>query len=94
VSRIFGTRTDSGGELFNYSEIFGGAISAGISAYSYHPRAYRTMPNAASVWGSQVGYDTLTIAVKEFWPDIRRKFSHKPWPEPAPQPVGLCVADT
>ena len=83
VSRIFVTRTDRGGEQFNYSEIFGSAIAAGISTYSYHPRADRTVPNTASVWGSEVGYDTLTIVVKEFWPDIRRKISHKRHPEAA-----------
>jgi hypothetical protein len=78
VSRIFVTRTDSGHERFNYSEIIGSALSAGISTYSYHPRGDRNLPNTASVWGSMVGYDTLTIVVKEFWPDIRRKLSHKP----------------
>jgi hypothetical protein len=91
VSRIFVTRTDSGGEQFNYSEVVGSALSASISTYSYHPkggfvntpsgrqfiRSDRTLTNTASVWGSQVGYDTLTIVVKEFWPDIHRKLSHK-----------------
>jgi hypothetical protein len=24
-----------------------------------------------------VGYDTITIVVKEFWPDIHRKLTHK-----------------
>jgi hypothetical protein len=92
VSRIFVTRTDSGGTQFNYSEIVGSAMSAAISTYSYHPRSTvlrtpsgprfigsdRTLRNTASVWGSQVGYDTITIVVKEFWPDIHRKLSHKP----------------
>jgi hypothetical protein len=77
VSRIFVTRTDSGGQQFNYSEIFGSAISAGISNYSYHPRSDRNIGNTASVWGTQVGYDTITIVVKEFWPDIRRKLKKK-----------------
>jgi hypothetical protein len=77
VSRIFVTRTDSGGEQFNYSEVFGSAASAAISTYSYHPSADRTLSNTASVWGTQVGYDTMTIVVKEFWPDIRRKMSKK-----------------
>jgi hypothetical protein len=77
VSRIFVTRTDSGGHQFNYSEIVGSTISAGISTYSYHPKGDRTLPNTASVWGTQVGYDTITIVVKEFWPDIRRKLSKK-----------------
>ena len=53
---------------------------AAISTYSYHPSADRTLPNMASVWGTQVGYDTLTYVVKEFWPDIRRKLSKKKQP--------------
>jgi hypothetical protein len=75
VSRIFLTRGDNGRQQFNYSEVFGSAISAGISTYSYHPHADRTLPNTLSVWGTQVGYDTITLVVKEFWPDIRRKMS-------------------
>jgi len=77
ISRIFVTRTDSGGEQFDYSEIVGSALSAGISTYSYHPASDRNIRNALSVWGSQVGYDTLTIVMKEFWPDIRQHFSKK-----------------
>jgi len=73
ISRIFVTRTDSGHQQFNYSEIVGSAASAAISTYSYHPSADRTLSNTASVWGTQVGYDTITYVVKEFWPDIRRK---------------------
>ena len=77
VSRIFITRTDSGRQQFNYSEIVGSGLSAVISTYSYHPQGDRNLPNTASVWGTQVGYDTLTTVVKEFWPDIRRKFQKK-----------------
>jgi hypothetical protein len=77
VSRIFITRTDSGSQQFNYSEVFGSAASAAISTYSYHPQGDRTFSNTASVWGTQVGYDTITIVVKEFWPDIRRKLRKK-----------------
>lgn len=75
VSRMFITRTDSGKDQFNYSEIVGSALASGISTYSYHPHADRTLANTLSVWGSQVGYDTITVVVKEFWPDIRRKIS-------------------
>jgi len=78
VSRIFVTRTDSGHNQFNVSEILGSAMAAGISTYSYHPSADRKLGNAASVWGSQVGYDTITLVVKEFWPDIRRKLKKPP----------------
>jgi hypothetical protein len=77
MSRVIITRGDSGNSQFNFSEIFGSALSAGISTYSYHPHADKNLPNAASVWGTQVGYDTLTYVVKEFWPDIRRKIRKK-----------------
>lgn len=92
VSRIFVTRGDSGKSQFNYSEIVGSALSASISTYSYHPRSTyistptnphkfipsdRTLTNTADVWASQLGYDTITIVVKEFWPDIHRKLSKK-----------------
>jgi hypothetical protein len=88
ASRIFVTRTDSGRTQFNYSEIVGSAASASISTFSYHPRSTyvsrpsnprmfipsdRTLPNTAKVWGTQVGYDTFTIVLKEVWPDLRRK---------------------
>jgi hypothetical protein len=77
VSRIFITRTDSGHQRFNFAEVLGSAMAAGISTYSYHPRSDRTIENTASVWGSEIGYDTVTIVVKEFWPDIRRKLHKK-----------------
>ena len=93
VSRTVVTRTDSGGQQFNFSEVFGSAASAAISTYSYHPRrtllgyhnnipdyapSERTLKNAASVWGSQLGYDTITLVIKEFWPDLRRKLKKQP----------------
>jgi hypothetical protein len=77
MSRVIITRGDSGNSQVNFSEIFGSALSAGISTYSYHPHADKNVPNAASVWGSEVGYDMLTYVVKEFWPDIRRKIHKK-----------------
>jgi len=86
VTRNIVTRTDSGGSQFNYSEIVGGGMSAFISTYSYHPSADQTVSNAMSVWATQYAYDTLTIVVKEFWPDIHRKLSHKHIEE-APHPV-------
>jgi hypothetical protein len=78
VSRIVITRSDAGTEQFNASEIFGSAISAGISTYSYHPQADRTVPNTVSVWATEIGYDTISMVVKEFWPDIRRMISRRP----------------
>jgi hypothetical protein len=77
IGRIFITRTDSGDHEFNYSEVVGSALSAGISTYTYHPHDDKTLSNTASVWGTQVALDAMTYVVKEFWPDIRRMISHK-----------------
>jgi hypothetical protein len=77
MSRTVVTRSDSGSSQFNVSEVFGSALAASISTYSYHPHADKTLSNTASVWGSQIAYDTATIVLKEFWPDIRRKLTHK-----------------
>jgi hypothetical protein len=52
-----------------------------------HNASDRTLPNTASVWGSQVGYDTITYFVKEFWPDIRRKMMKKHDKAMAAQPA-------
>jgi len=38
-----------------------------------HNASSRTLSNTASVWGTQVGYDSITYVIKEFWPDVRRK---------------------
>ncbi len=68
------TRSDAGTREFNYSEVAGSAASSAISIYSYHPRADRGVGNTATVWGAQVGYDSMFQVIEEFWPDIRRKF--------------------
>jgi hypothetical protein len=76
ISRIFITRSDSGHNQFNISEIAGSAIAAGISN-AYHPAGDRTVTNTMSVWWTQIGWDTVATVVKEFWPDIRRKVHKK-----------------
>jgi hypothetical protein len=77
VKRIFVTRTDSGGDQFNYSEFLGAATAAAISTYTYHPRDERNVGNLAGVFGTQIALDALGYGLKEFWPDIRRLL-HKP----------------
>jgi len=86
VSRIFITRTDSGGSEFNISEIAGSATAAGISTFTYHPKNARNLSSALDVWGTQVGYDALSYALKEFWPDLRRKLHRSKSTDANPQP--------
>ncbi len=76
VSRLVITRTDSGSETFNFSEIVGNALGAGVSNL-YYPRQERTWGSNADKWAVQIGIDGIADILKEFWPDIRRDLSRK-----------------
>jgi len=82
IGRIFVTRSDSGHHQFNTSEIVGNLAAAGISI-NYHPAQERNVPSTLTVWGTDTGWDALSNVLKEFWPDIRRKFQKKHASEPA-----------
>jgi hypothetical protein len=75
TGQIFWTHTDSGGEQFNYSEIVGNSTAVAISA-AYYPEG-RDVSSAVSKLGTQIGVDMVGNILKEFWPDIRRKFSRE-----------------
>jgi len=75
IGQIFWTHTDSGGTQFNYSEILGNSTAVAISN-AYYPDN-RTASNAVSKLGTQIGVDMASNILKEFSPDIYRKFSRK-----------------
>ncbi|MFZ0274581.1 MAG: hypothetical protein WB524_10235 [Acidobacteriaceae bacterium] len=75
-SRIAITRTDSGGETFNLSEIGGAGAAAGISNL-YYPRVERTWTKTGQRWVLNMGLDGATYIFQEFWPDINNKFFHQ-----------------
>lgn len=74
MGQIFRTHTDSGGTQFNYSEILGNATAVAISNAYYQDN--RDVPDNISKLGSQIGVDMASNILKEFWPDIYRKFHH------------------
>jgi hypothetical protein len=73
MGQIFWTRKDSGGSEFNYSEIAGNSTAVAIST-AYYPND-RNWSSAASSLGVQIGIDMAGNVLKEFWPDLQRKFS-------------------
>jgi hypothetical protein len=75
MGQIFWTHTDSGGTQFNYSEILGNASAVAISQ-AYYPDN-RTVADASDKLGLQLGVDVASNVLKEFWPDVTRKFSRK-----------------
>jgi hypothetical protein len=72
ASRVFVTRTDGGNWRFNYSEVLGNATAVAISN-SYYPDN-RTVSANVEKLGQQIGIDAASQVLKEFWPDIKRKF--------------------
>ena len=75
LSRAVVTRTDSGKETFNVSEVVGAGSAAGISNL-YYPSRSRTFGNTAGQWGLDVGIDSGVFVFREFWPDINRHVFH------------------
>jgi hypothetical protein len=73
ISRIFVARKDSGGQVFNVSEVAGNGVAIGISNL-YYPAADRSVSSNLNGWGVQMGIDAFGNELKEFWPDIHRRF--------------------
>lgn len=75
ATRIFVTRTDAGANRFNYSEVVGNSIAVGISN-DYYPQDRDFVDNFQKL-GLQLGTDSFSNVLKEFWPDIKQKFFAK-----------------
>jgi hypothetical protein len=72
VGQIFWTHTDSDRTQFNYSEILGNSTAVAISNLYYQDN--RSVGNSTTKLGMQIGVDMASNVLKEFWPDVSRKF--------------------
>ena len=72
LERVVVTKTDSGGESFNWSEVGGNALEAALSN-AYYPPQERSASKTAQNWATQIESAALNNIAKEFWPDFRRK---------------------
>jgi len=71
ISRAFVTKTDSGGTSFNWSEVAGNGLEAGLSN-TYYPPQERGLSQTALNFGTQMESAVLNHIFQEFWPDIRK----------------------
>jgi hypothetical protein len=73
IGRIFVSKSDSGTTTFNSPEILGNGLAA-LAGMTYHTQG-RTAGDVLTQWGiTYVGTDMVGQVLKEFWPDIKRKF--------------------
>ena len=73
AGQIFWTHKDNGDTQFNFSEVAGNSLAVAIST-AYYPSG-RDPSDVVSKLGMQLGVDMASNMLKEFWPDISRKFS-------------------
>jgi hypothetical protein len=69
ISRSIIVRTDTGGETFNFANVIGTAMSAGLSN-AYYPPVSRTAREAATNWGTSIAGSGLANLMPEFLPDF------------------------
>jgi hypothetical protein len=78
MGQIFWTHTDANQTQFNYSEILGNSSAVAVSE-AYYPDN-RSAAEACQKLGVQIAVDLASNILKEFWPDVSRRFSKKPPP--------------
>jgi hypothetical protein len=69
ISRAVITRTDTGDATFNWANVVGCAMSAGLSN-AYYPSGSRTAAVAAVNWGTNVAGAGLTNLMPEFGSEV------------------------
>jgi len=69
VSRQLITKSDSGDDTFNTAKLLSGLATTAVSN-SYYPRRDRSFPGIVEHTLTNMGFDALNDAFREFWPDI------------------------
>jgi hypothetical protein len=75
ASRSVIAKNDSGRWTFNASEFLGNGIVASIGN-AYYPDQVGFNPTMQRMF-TQIGTDSISQIMKEFWPDIKRKLTRK-----------------
>jgi hypothetical protein len=75
ATRVLITKTDSGGTLFNFAEFVGNGSVAALGNL-YYPDAKGFSPTMQRMF-TQIGTDAISQVLKEFWPDVKRRYFTK-----------------
>ena len=74
LTRIFVTKTDTGARSVNFAELVGNG-TATLIGWSYYTDT-RDAPDFFQAWGTQLATDAISQVLKEFWPDVKRRYFH------------------
>ena len=75
ATRVAVVKTDRGNWTFNASEFLGNGIVASVGN-AYYPDSVGFAPTMQRMF-TQIGTDALSQVLKEFWPDIKRKWFNR-----------------
>ena len=75
ASAVVVAKTDKGTPTFNFSEFLGNGISASVGN-AYYPSEVGFTPTMERMF-TQIGTDSFSNVLKEFWPDFKRKVLKK-----------------
>ena len=75
ASRTLIARSDSGNWGFNASEFLGNGLTASLGNL-YYPDSRGFSPTMQRMF-TQIGTDAFSQVLKEFWPDVKRKYFNK-----------------
>jgi hypothetical protein len=74
LTRIFVTKTDTGARSFNFAEVLGNG-TATLIGWSYYTDT-RDPQDYFQAFGTQLATDAISQVLKEFWPDVKRRYFH------------------
>jgi hypothetical protein len=75
ATRVFVTKTDGGEKTFNFAEVLGNGTVASLGN-AYYPDE-RGFGSTMQRMFTQIGTDAISQVLKEFWPDVKRRYFHK-----------------
>lgn len=72
ASRVAVAKTDKGVSTFNFAEFLGNGVTGSVGNV-YYPDSVGFSPTMQRLF-TQIGTDAISNVLKEFWPDVKKKF--------------------
>lgn len=75
MSRVLVTKTDKNNQTFNFGEFLGNGVSASVGN-AYYPDERGFGPTMQRMF-TQIGTDSISNILKEFWPDVKKRLAKR-----------------
>lgn len=75
LTRVLIAKTDTGAPTFNFAEVLGNGVDGAIGNF-YYPDE-RGLGDTLDRMGTAIATDAVSNVLKEFWPDIKRRYFKK-----------------